>query len=136
MWNNSQLSCHFDQIMQKIQRKGCRNICVGKNNKFPGVYTWCYVLQCILNAELWTWWKYPPHLCTWWKQPLQTLTKNNFIIYFDHNCRTAFFQNTSLRSKRVGMNLTHHTVSSTFLTLKCHSLFFFLIRKERKTGLK
>ena len=63
-------------------------------------------------------------------------TKNTFIIYFDRNCRTAFFQNTSLRSKRVGMNLTHHTVSSTFLTLKCHSVFFFLIRKERKTGFK
>ena len=64
-------------------------------------------------------------------------TKNTCIIYFDHNCRTAFFQNTSLRSKRVGTDLTHHTVSSMFLTLKCHSVFFFfLIRKERKTGLK
>ena len=59
-------------------------------------------------------------------------TKNTFIIYFDHNCRTAFFQNTSLRSKRVGMNLTHHTVSSTFLTLKCHSVFFFFDKKRKK----
>ena len=54
-------------------------------------------------------------------------TKNTFIIYFDHNCRTAFFQNTSVRSKRVGMNLTHHTVSDVEM-----SFSFLIFNKKRK----
>ena len=56
MWTNSQLAFLFCQSIQRIQRKRCCNKCVGRNSKIPCVYTWWYVLQCILKAELCAWW--------------------------------------------------------------------------------
>ena len=84
MWNNSQLSCHFREIMQIIQRTRCRNKYMGRNSKLPAIYTWWYILQYVLKVTL----------CSWWKEPQQPLdsSKNGFLKYFQRNCRTAFFR--------------------------------------------
>ena len=99
--------------MQRIQRKRFRNKHVEINSKLPGVYTLSCALQYILKAEL----------CTWRKSHYGFKTLLKILSW---NILTM------IPEQRVWMTLVYHTVTSTFLTMKYHSIFFIFHKEGQK----